>query len=79
MTFIEKNNNKEITMQSSAAKNFTYVASIGKEIQNIEVRYEDRKVSNEITETEYEKYWIIQYKLFINICLNWKCILNEIK
>ncbi len=56
MTFIEKNNNKEITMQSSAAKNFTYVASIGKEIQNIEVRYEDRKVSNEITETEYEKY-----------------------
>ena len=60
---LKKNNNKEIKIQSSAAKYLTYVASIGYET---EVRYEDRKVSNEITrlhaETEYEKYWIIQDK-----------------
>ena len=39
-----KNNNKEVTIRSSAAEYLTYVASVGKETQNIEVRYEDENI-----------------------------------
>ena len=36
--------NSEITIRSSAAEYLTYVASIGDETQNIEVRYEDENI-----------------------------------
>lgn len=36
--------NNEITIRSSAAEYLTYVASIGDETQNIEVRYEDENI-----------------------------------
>ncbi len=36
--------NNEITIRSSAAEYLTYVASIGDEIQNVEVRYEDENI-----------------------------------
>ncbi len=39
-----KNNNKEVTIRSSAAEYLTYVASVGEETQNIEVRYEDENI-----------------------------------
>jgi len=38
----EKKN--EITIRSSAAEYLTYVASVGEELQNIEVRYEDENI-----------------------------------
>ena len=37
-------NNKEITIQSSAATYLTYVASNGDNRQNIEIRYEDENI-----------------------------------
>ncbi len=36
--------NNEITIRSSAAEYLTYVASVGEETQNIEVRYEDENI-----------------------------------
>lgn len=39
-----KNKNNEVTIRSSAAEYLTYVASIGEETQNIEVRYEDENI-----------------------------------
>lgn len=39
-----KNESKEITIRSSAAEYLTYVASVGEETQNIEVRYEDENI-----------------------------------
>ena len=35
---------KEVTIRSSAAEYLTYVASIGDETQNVEVRYEDENI-----------------------------------
>ena len=40
---INKNNN-EVTIRSSAAEYLTYVASVGEETHNIEVRYEDENI-----------------------------------
>lgn len=39
-----KNKNNEVTIRSSAAEYLTYVASVGEESQNIEVRYEDENI-----------------------------------
>lgn len=36
--------NNEVTIRSSAAEYLTYVASVGEETQNIEVRYEDENI-----------------------------------
>lgn len=38
------NKKNEITIRSSAAEYLTYVASIGDETENIEVRYEDENI-----------------------------------
>ena len=39
-----ENTNKEITIHSSAAEYLTFVASIGDNSQNIEIRYEDENI-----------------------------------
>ena len=41
-----KNKNNEVTIRSSAAEYLNYVASVGEEIHNVEVRYEDGKNYN---------------------------------
>lgn len=39
-----KNKNNEVTIRSSAAEYLTYVASVGEETHNVEVRYEDENI-----------------------------------
>lgn len=39
-----KNKNNEVTIRSSAAEYLTYVASVGVETHNVEVRYEDENI-----------------------------------
>ena len=40
-----KNKNNEVTIRSSAAEYLYYVASVGEETHNVEVRYEDEKIT----------------------------------
>ena len=62
----------QVTIRSSAAEYLTYVASVGEETQNIEVRYEDETISkgvlfvlnNSMVESfdsklPFEKYFVI--------------------
>lgn len=39
-----KNKNNEVTIRSSAAEYLNYVASVGEETHNVEVRYEDENI-----------------------------------
>lgn len=39
-----KNKNNEVAIRSSAAEYLTYVASVGEETHNVEVRYEDENI-----------------------------------
>ncbi len=39
-----KNKNNEVTIRSSAAEYLNYVASVGEETYNVEVRYEDENI-----------------------------------
>lgn len=41
-----KNKNNEVTIRSSADEYLNYVASVGEEIHNVEVRYKDGKNYN---------------------------------
>lgn len=40
-----KNKNNEVIIRSSAAEYLNYVASVGEETHNVEVRYEDEKIT----------------------------------
>lgn len=40
-----KNKNNEVTIRSSAAEYLNYVASVGEETHNVEVGYEDEKIT----------------------------------
>ena len=41
---MDKNENKEITIRSSAAEYLTYIASVGEEETSVEMRYEDENI-----------------------------------